>query len=322
MNNYPSLAELYERRRYDNQLLRRERIDDIYKKCPTLESIDLQLRALSLKKGRNRLNPNASLDTTDFAQKEQQLLKEKNQLLQLHNIPEDYLEEIYTCKLCNDNGSINGEYCSCYTQEKANLLFEHSPIFKQMEKENFDTFDFSLYSNQPFVGSSMSPRENIELVYEHAKQFVANFPNCKNLLLQGTTGVGKTFLTNCIAKELIGRCVSVCYLSATKFFDILAAHAFSKDNSAEAKEQYQLIQDCELLIIDDLGTELHNSFVDSILFEIINDRHKKDLRILISTNLDMKRFGDTYSKRTLSRITEQFDVVPIFGADIRMLKNR
>lgn len=322
MNNYPSLAELYEHRRYDNQLLRRERINDIYKKCPALESIDYQLRALTLKKGRNRLKTNSSVDFNELAQKEKQLIKEKQQLLKLHNIPDNYLDEIYTCTLCNDTGSINGEFCSCYTQEKANLLFEHSPIFKQMEKENFDTFDFSLYSDQPSTGSSISPRENIKLVYEYAKQFSKDFPDCKNLMLQGTTGVGKTFITNCIAKELIQRCVSVCYLSATKFFDILAAHAFSKDNSAEAKEQYQLIQNCELLIIDDLGTELHNSFVDSILFEIINDRHKKDLRILISTNLDMKRFGDTYSKRTLSRITEQFDVIPIFGADIRMLKNR
>lgn len=321
MNNYPSISELYERRRYDNQLLRRERINDTYKRCPALETIDIQLRALALKKGRNRLCTNATETMDDLLKKEQQLNLEKQHLLQSHCIPKDYMDEIYTCKLCKDVGSVNGSFCSCYTQLKANLLFEHSPIFKQMEKENFDTFDFSLYSNQISAGATMSPRENIELVYDYAKTFAKEFPNCKNLMLQGSTGVGKTFLTNCIAKELIQHCVSVCYLSATKFFDVLAAHAFSKDNSNEAKEQYQLIQDCELLIIDDLGTELHNSFVDSALFEILNERHKKDLRILISTNLDMKHFGDTYSKRTLSRITEQFDVIPIFGTDIRMIKN-
>ena len=325
MDSIPSLAKLYQNRRFENELLRSENIANVYRQCPELKRIDKQIQALTLKKGLQRRKQE---NTTDYPQTEypqitseiNELSKQRIQLLNAFHIEDGYLDELYTCSLCKDNGFINGEYCRCYLQWKADLLFFHSPIKKQLEKENFSTFDFSLFDDIPIGNSPVSPRENIRIAYDSAKKFVNEFKDCDNLLFQGTTGVGKTFLTNCIAKELLSQGYTVCYLSASTFFQIMSKHSFSNGNDNNTKEQYDFIQNCDLLIIDDLGTEVHSSFVDSALFETINQAGKLDKRMIISTNLTMKQMNDTYSKRTVSRIIEQYHIIPIFGKDLR-LKN-
>lgn len=319
MNDYPSLKELYEKRRYENQLLRKERIARIYKECPDLQKLDLKLRELAISRGRCQLS-DQTWDETSYQSQLDMLTEQRNRLLADQGYPADYLDDIYTCSKCKDMGYYNGQRCTCFLQWKADLLFRHSPIRQQMERENFQNFDFCLYSEQVIPPYPISPRENIKTVYHTAKQFVADFPNGTNLLIHGTTGVGKTFLTNCIAGELLRSSYMVAYLSASQFFEVLADHTFHRGQEGDAGERYQYITESELLIIDDLGTEVNNGFVDSALFNCLNQRYIQQKSTIISTNLSMKQIEENYSKRVASRIMEQYHMLPVFGADIRLKK--
>ena len=150
-----------------------------------------------------------------------------------------------------------------------------------------------------------------------ALEFVDTFSDeFRNLFLYGDTGVGKTFLSNCIAKELIDRAFSVIYFTAYDFFDTLAKSKFEKDDTAEMMSEH--IFDCDLLIIDDLGTELPNSFTVSQLFLCLNERLLRRKSTVISTNLSLESIVDIYSERTFSRITSNYTMLKLTGDDIRI----
>ena len=154
-------------------------------------------------------------------------------------------------------------------------------------------------------------------------EFVADFDHpdtFSNLYLYGDTGIGKTFLSNCVAKELLDRGHSVIYFTAFQLFDILSKGVFEKDEDALAA--HQNIFTCDLLIIDDLGTELSNSFTTSQLFLCLNERILRKKSTIISTNLGMNQIADIYSERVLSRISSNYTLLKLFGADIRILKRR
>ena len=146
-------------------------------------------------------------------------------------------------------------------------------------------------------------------------QFDSTFAN---LYFFGDTGIGKTFLSNCIAKELLDSGHSVIYFTAFQLFDILSKGVFEKD--ADAIATHQNIFDCDLLIIDDLGTELSNSFTSSQLFLCLNERILRQKSTIISTNLNMNQVADIYSERVLSRITNNYTIIKLFGEDIRNKK--
>jgi DNA replication protein DnaC len=157
-------------------------------------------------------------------------------------------------------------------------------------------------------------------VLDICHNFVDNFQNKErkysNLLFFGKTGVGKTYLTHCIAKELIERTSSVIYLSAINFFDILSKSEFSKNDEASKNKSSQ-IYSCDLLIIDDLGTELSNSFTNSALFNTINDRILNYKSTIISTNLVFSELMERYSERLTSRLAKEYTFMKIYGEDLR-----
>ena len=156
-------------------------------------------------------------------------------------------------------------------------------------------------------------------VYE-CQRFIDDFENKpKNLFLYGNTGVGKTFLSNCVAKDLLDSGHSVIYFTAFQLFDILSKGVFEKDSDAIAA--HQNIFDCDLLIIDDLGTELSNSFTTSQLFLCVNERILRHRSTIISTNLNLAQVADIYSERTLSRISDSYTIIKLFGDDIRIKKH-
>lgn len=161
------------------------------------------------------------------------------------------------------------------------------------------------------------------IVVDICKKFVENFSiEGGNLLFMGSTGVGKTFLSNCIAKELMDKFYSVIYLSANDLFDIFSKNKFEYQAEEEIRDIYQYILDCDLLIIDDLGTELNNSFTSSQLFYCINDRLLAKRSTIVSTNLSMNRLRDTYTDRVTSRIMSSYHTIPLYGADIRIQKKQ
>ena len=200
------------------------------------------------------------------------------------------------------------------------MLYTQSNLQEILKKENFKHFSFEYYSDtirNEITG--LTARETAQDAVRKAKMFIHTFDTSfQNLFIYGSTGVGKTFLSNCIAKELIDQAHCVIYFTAFDLFDTLAKTTFQKDMSSDGT--LEDIFECDLLIIDDLGTELTNTFVVSALFQCINERIMRRKSTIISTNLSLGQFRDIYSERILSRITSNYTMIKLFGEDIRIQK--
>lgn len=238
-------------------------------------------------------------------------LKKKAFLLE-KGFPADYLEPVYECSDCQDTGYIGQKKCRCFEKRIIELLYHQSNLAGTLEQENFDTLSYDYFS-----GTALN---NYKKAVDASKDFVSSFDTCcRNLLFMGTVGTGKTFLSNCIAKALIDSSHSVIYFSATELFDTFANYVFGKDKNALANF-YEDLYHCDLVIIDDLGTELESSFVTSYFFSFLNERQLLKKSTIITTNLDLKKLTERYSDRICSRIIGNFEICLLTGADIRIRK--
>lgn len=288
-------------------------------KIPRLAQIRREIAALGLKKARLLLGAGDGEDF-DLEAAIGALSKERRALLSDHGFPADYLELHYDCPVCKDTGYVNGEKCSCFRKAAVDLLYTQSNIREILEEENFCNFSFQYYS--PDItdpGSGVTALEAAHDAYDKAWAFIEGFEETfNNLMIYGDTGVGKTYLTHCIAKELLDRSYFVLYFSAFDLFDLLSRNTFQKD--VQSADMASFIYDCDLLIIDDLGTELTNSFVSAQLFSCINERIMNKKATIISTNLTIKDFLDTYSERIFSRVSSNYTMIKLMGNDIRIQK--
>lgn len=318
---YNSIMQQFDRRRRDNRYALEQRTQEIYKKIPQIEIINNSISSLSIDAARKRLSgipaniDKLQSDISDLANR-------RKSLLIMNGYPADYLELSYCCNDCMDTGFIDGEKCHCFKQAEIDILYSQSNIATLLNKENFDTFSFEYYSNEVVdPDSGKTPLENIDEIVDTCYSYVRNFgKEHKNLLFLGETGVGKTFLTNCIANELLKKSYSVIYLSAIRLFDLLASYSFHSKNADNDIYTPKELLSCDLLIIDDLGTELTNSFTNSAFFNCLNERLIQEKSTVISTNLSIEELNDVYSERILSRITGNYTLLKIFGDDIRLLK--
>lgn len=289
------------------------------RRSPRLGEIRREIASLSLTKARLLLGAQKGEDF-DLSKQIGQLSKERAELLVRHGYPADYLEMHYDCPLCKDTGYIGTQKCSCFRKASVDLLYTQSNIREILETENFQNFTFDYYSSSlTDPASGMTSLEIAHNAYDKAWDFIESFRETpQNILLYGNTGVGKTYLTHCIAKELLDRSYFVLYFTSFDFFDLLSRNAFQKDRESEEMASY--IYDCDLLIIDDLGTELTNSFVSSQFFCCINERIMNKKATIISTNLTMEDFLETYSERTFSRVSSNYTMIKLIGNDIRIQK--
>lgn len=320
---YNQILRDYDERRLQSKRELDKRIQEAYEAIPELKGLEDEIISLSAQSGRLALFG----DTEALAElntKTERLVKKQKLLLCAHGFPEDYLDLHYQCEKCKDTGFIGSEKCSCFKQAVADLLYEGSNLKAVLERENFGTFSFKYYSDD-YIDETigLSPLENMRKIVAGCKSFIKNFgKRHDNLLFLGNTGVGKTFLANCIAKELLDRGYTVIYLTAFRLFDILEKYKFGKEeeDSLSAASQFEYILDCDMLIIDDLGTELANSFTTSQLYLIINERLLRQKSTLISTNLSLDNLIANYSERIYSRIISNYSIRRIVGEDIRLLK--
>lgn len=257
-------------------------------------------------------------------EKTNRISKEKELLLKKLHLPDDYLSPNFDCKICQDTGYVDNELCSCIKQKVYDMEYNKANI-GNIKYENFDTFNFDYYSNEsnsPKYNSQLSPRENIKRIVEISRNFIKNFDIAeeKNLMFLGPTGLGKTFLSNCIAKEIIDSGKTVLYQTAPIMLDTIINSKLQKDNS----ELSNLVLNVDLLIIDDLGTEVMNSMHFNELFNIINTRllnqSSKITKTIISTNLDLNGIFKFYDERIGSRIIGNYNICRFFGDDIRLKK--
>lgn len=333
-SQYDALMRVYEKRRIDNHHVEEARREKAYEMIPELGQLDKAVASLSVQTLKSSLasgDGSAQSMSASFRAHLKEaaggMLPQERRalLLREHGFPENYLDSVYTCPDCRDTGWIGGKHCHCLEKEIISLFYTQSGLSGILQKENFDTFDLSYYRKDLMdEKTGKSSYEIMSGALGTCRTFAQQFQRGaekNSLLLTGAAGRGKTFLTHCIAKELIDKGHSVIYYSAGELFDLIAKNRFGRAQEEDDQMPDDLyLSGCDLLIIDDLGTELTNSFVGTALFQLLNTRILRGRGIVISTNLSPSEIGKVYSDRISSRIMENFILVRVFGEDIRILK--
>ncbi len=294
----------------------------IYSIVPRVKEIEEEIKSFGLLMTKAILSDEIDYEKAleDINKRMNDLKQEKAILLTENNIPLSHMDMNYSCNICRDTGfTSTNKKCNCFKQKLVNKAYDMSNLSSNLNKENFDYFDFSLFSTQPYEGEVNSPRVNMEDVYKKCLDFVDDFnnPTNSNLLFYGSTGSGKTFMCNCIAKELLDKGKIVVYQTAFKILEILGDYKIRNSSLPELETSYQLLFDSDLLIIDDLGTELTNTFTTTELFNIINTRLINNKKMIISTNLTPTELPDIYSFRISSRVFGAFTFLKFYGKDLR-----
>ena len=320
LNNsqYNAIMRIYNQRQFQDKYEQDQRREEVYQKVPQIRQIEDEISSQAVRCARKLLDGDTNAKE-ELKQHIEDLREQKEVLLSAFGFPPDYMEMHYACPECQDTGYVDGRKCRCFKKEEIRLLYSQSNIEEVLLRENFDSFSYEYYDDRVVIPEiQMTVADYMRQVHTWCKEYVENFEKKGgNLIFTGSTGVGKTFLTNCIAKALIDQYQSVIYLSSNDLFDVFSKNKFHYDTEEEMKDMYQYILDCDLLIIDDLGTELNNTFVSSQLFYCINERLLRKKSTIISTNLSMTMLRDTYSDRISSRIISQYSIIPLYGDDIR-----
>jgi len=320
---FEELGREYDRIRNDNKQKREQTIKNIYTHIPRIKTIDEMINGIGLSVSASVLDGLVSPEAAIANMKERMdaLLNERNTLLESFGFQKDATNEIFNCKKCNDKSYIDNERCSCYYDKLRALMQKMSNVGSA--NNTFEKFDLSLYSNDVDSRYGISPYDNMKSVLDLALSFANEGKNApKNLLFYGATGLGKTFTSDCIAKKYIDNGKTVFYMSAPKLFSTFEDYKFGRDTSQRVRSIIDAVNDAELLIIDDLGTEFRSTYVDSILFDIINSRLNEGRSMIVSTNLNPEQIAASYSDRISSRILGGFEKVLLFGEDIRLKKSR
>ena len=321
-SQYDAIMREYGKQQIENRHLQEERRAQVYKAGPAVRELEAEIAGRSVACARKLLEGDQS--ALDKLRADLQDLKEQKALLiRAAGFPDDYLEPHYRCPDCCDTGYVDGKKCHCFLQAQMKLLYAQSNLETVLDRENFSNLSFSYYDDSELIPQiGMTNARYMRQVVGWCSDFVQDFgKKHDNLLFTGSTGVGKTFLTNCIARELMDKYYSVIYLSASDLFEVFSRNKFDYQPEDDMKDMYRYILDCDLLIIDDLGTELNNSFTSSQLFYCINERMNMKRSTIISTNLSLAMLRDSYTDRVTSRIMSGYTIIPLYGGDIRLLKS-
>lgn len=297
-----------------------------YEEIPRLREIDGQLRrllgeviGLTL-----RRDGAAGAALEGIEARSEALRREKAELLAAHGLPAEHLDEVYSCPRCRDRGfGSDGQPCQCllelYRREQAREL---SSLLK-LGADDFSQFDLDCYSDTVEARYGMSPRQAMELVFLTCREYAESFgPGSGSLLLRGGTGLGKTFLSACIARRAAERGFSVVYETAVAAFEAFELSKFHRDGPGgdAAAEKCARILSCELMILDDLGTEMTTQFTQSALYTVVNTRLCAARPTIISTNLSAEEMSARYSAQTVSRIDGEYDTLLFLGRDVRAVR--
>lgn len=309
---YDRIFRQYEEKQRQNRLETQRRRDYVYEQLPQYRELEDETATLSVAQGKKLLSGDeAALE--ELRKSLAALNEQKKKLLQDAGLPADYLEPVYACPDCRDTGYIERKKCHCLRQAEISLLYEQSGIEDMLKRNHFGLLSYEYYTGEALA------------LFRHAvetcQSFIKNFnSDYRNLFFYGTVGTGKSFLSGCVAKELMDKGHSVIYFGAAGLFDLLSSVSFDAKSREERQNTYSDLYQCDLLIIDDLGTELTNQFTASQLFSLLNERHLGKKSTLISTNFTLAQLRDRYSDRIFSRITSNFEVCRLAGEDIRMYK--
>ncbi len=254
-------------------------------------------------------------------QKTRNLAAQENvkNLLRKHGLPEDYLEVKYSCPECEDTGVVGTRLCSCHIQLLKDLAYDEAGKKSPLKICTFDEFRLSYYSDKKASSYDVSPREKMAEILSFCKEYAEDFDrNSPSVLMEGRTGLGKTHLSLAIVGRVIEKGYSVLYNSAQNFFRELQNERFGKSGSSAFEN---MMLECDLLVIDDLGAEFSTAFTVSALYNIVNTRINTGLPTIISTNLSLTEIENQYSNRISSRFIGEYSHLIFEGKDIRQMKN-
>ena len=323
--NLQFLLTEYEQKRRKAEMDLEHRKEELYKKIPRLQEIETEINKISINKAKFILINNTNVD--DLEKEVQNLKKEKEDILKKENIKSSFFKPYYECEVCQDTGYILDEtnktvMCSCLKQNLLNNLYNKSNL-SNIDKENFENFNEKIFSDKTIPGFGCSPRDNIINIKNASLNFIKNFDdeNTKSLVFTGNTGLGKSYMSNCIANELLKKGKTVLYQTAPVLLETIIDNKFNKYKTSNINDFYNDILNVDLLIIDDLGTEYLNAMKLSELFTIINTRIlnlNKVTRTIISTNLNVKDIFKLYEERIGSRLVKYYDWFQFWGEDLRL----
>lgn len=318
------IMDEYENMRSQKEDEKRARIAKIYGDFPEIEAIDREIYQAGAENVKNIIKSPEKADelNREYKNKFESLKNKRKKIIEKNGIDPQFDAVKYDCEKCSDTGFLpDGKRCGCFSQRLINYRYKRSNLSEILERENFDTFSFDYYSKEN-DGNKLSPYENMKKIYVRAKKFCENFNSEeKGLVFYGAAGLGKTFLSSCIAKALMDNGKTVVYLNAPRLFMLYESYRF---NRLEDNSVINDIYSADLLIIDDLGTEPQNKNNISFLFDLLSDRLSNNRKMIISTNYNMNELTQMYSSRFTSRIYEYFLIYGFYGSDIRIekLKNR
>jgi DNA replication protein DnaC len=309
---YNEIIHEYELRQLKSRTEQERRRGYVYAHVPGFQELDESVSRISVDFEIERLGGSGqSMDV--LRKKIAGITAAKKRLLTEAGLPEDYLIPVYECPDCHDTGYIGNEKCHCFRQRMVRLLYAQSNL-ELLTKQN----NFSLLSEKYYGGDDLKHFQAAEKIsHKFVKCFAQDY---QNLFFYGTVGTGKSFLSICIAKEILDSGHSVIYYSATDLFRQLSDLSFDYNNKTALEALCDGLYNCELLIIDDLGTELENRFMISQFFTILNERDLRHRSTIISTNLALPDLQNRYQDRIFSRIVSHFQLVKLTGPDIRLQK--
>lgn len=318
-SQYQSIIRDYDRIRDNNRFTLETRKVQVWQAAPEYRELEDSVSSLSVSAARSVLEGDTKA-REELRESLSKIRQRQRQLLTAAGFPDDYLDPIYNCSHCQDTGYITSEdgrkqKCSCFRQREISILYSQSHIQDLVARENFLTLSTEYYQGEDL--------RHFESAVDLCREFIKNFnKDYRNILFYGTVGTGKSFLSGCIAKELMDMGCSVIYFSASGLFDLFARYSFDYREKAAFQDFCEDIYSCDLLIIDDLGTEITNTFIASQLFSCLNERSLRQKSVIISTNLSLEEIRDRYSDRIFSRITSSFALCKLTGQDIRINKKR
>ena len=301
---------------------------ELYAKEPRLRETDAGLRKIMIKLAELAVGGKpVRADGPEIAAiraENEALQKKRADLLTGLGYGPDALDEKPACPMCRDTGWVDGKMCACLKELCAKeQMAALTALLNLTDEQDFDHLRLDIYSDQPWQGQVRSPRENMRRVIETCEGFAKRFPGypLKNLLLSGGTGLGKTFLSGCVAREVAGRGFSVVYDTAAGLFAAFDRRRFARDaaESKQARDDAHRYLACDLLILDDLGSEFSSPLAQATLYEVVNDRLQAGRHTIISTNLSKGDITQRYTPQVASRIGGLYQELTFYGDDLRFV---
>lgn len=294
---------------------------EVYEKIPEIRKIDRKLASTAFSVLRESMETGKDPQHAILALKEDNLAlqKKRGSLLRQFGYDENHLIETPLCQRCSDSGYHENKLCICVKERYARLLTKQLSTILPIEKENFSTFRLDFYSTTPDSRLQISPLENMSWILDTCKEYAANFSlrKSENLLMHGSTGLGKTFLSSCIAAAVSEKGHSVAYDTAINIVAAYETLKFGTGDGTAAADRTASYERADLLIIDDMGTEMGTAFTVSALYNLINTRLMSRRPMIINTNLMPEQFSQKYSPAVASRLIGDFVPLRFMGEDIR-----